>query len=164
MKRIIYHWSGGSYLPNEVDRAHYHYIIDEKGNIHEGIYKPEDNENCNDNKYAAHTGGGNSFSIGIAFAGMCGFNSRKNIGKYPLTKKQCEAGFELGAKLVKKYKLNIENPLVIQTHYGFGQRNPQTSSFGKIDIVYLPPYPEIKSEDIEKFIRKKIKWYINNME
>ena len=161
MKRIIYHWSGGTYTPCVADKTHYHYIIDEKGKIYEGIYKPEDNENCYDNKYAAHTGGGNTASIGVAFAGMYGFVDRFNVGKYPLTKKQCEAGFELGAILIKKYKLNIGAPLTIQTHYGFGKRNPQTSSAGKIDIVYLPPYPAIMQNDVEKFIFNKIKWYLN---
>ncbi|MDD3594766.1 MAG: hypothetical protein PHX18_09115 [Candidatus Gastranaerophilales bacterium] len=34
-----------------------------------------------------------------------------------------------------------------------------TSSAGKIDIIYLPPYTDIKADDVGNFIRKKIKWY-----
>lgn len=45
------------------------------------------------------------------------------------------------------------------THYEFGQNNPKTTSFGKIDIVYLPPYPWIAKKDIGSFIRSKIRWY-----
>ena len=30
---------------------------------------------------------------------------------------------------------------------------------GKIDIIYLPPYPEIKKDEILDFIKNKISWY-----
>ena len=159
MKRLIYHWSCGSYSPNDTDRLHYHFMIDNNGVVYEGKFQPEDNENCLDGIYAAHTGGGNTGSIGISFLGMFGFVSKLNIGRFPLTKIQCEAGFALGAMLVKKYRLNLNNPLTIQSHYGFGQRNPKSASAGKVDIVYFPPYPQIKKEHIEDFIRNKIKWY-----
>lgn len=161
MKRIIYHWSGGTYRPNCVDIKHYHFLIDEKGKIYHGDFLPEDNANCTDGKYAMHTGGGNTNSIGIAFCGMRGFVDRKRVGNYPLTKKQCEAGFLLGAKLVLRYNLDLSDILSIQTHYGFGLRNKHTSSFNKIDIIYLPPYPDIKKEKIEKFIFSKVLWYYN---
>ena len=163
MKRIIYHWTGGRYLVNSIDKAHYHYIIDVKGKIHEGDFEPEDNKSCKQKQYAAHTGGGNTSSIGIAFAGMYCFVNRQNVGNYPLSKKQCEVGFELGARLVKKYNLNIDEKLTIQTHYGFGLRNPQTSSFGKIDIVFLPPFPELMPNEVENFICNKVRWYLNNL-
>ena len=163
MKRIIYHWTAGTYLPNMTDKAHYHFIVGKNGEIVDGFFQPEDNKNCFDNKYAKHTGGGNTSSVGIAFCGMHGFCDRFNVGEYPLTRKQCESGFLLGAKLLKKYNLDLTNPFVIQTHYGFGQRNPQTSSFGKIDIVYLPPYPYINKENIEKFILDKICWYFKKI-
>ena len=45
------------------------------------------------------------------------------------------------------------------THYEFGLKNPKTTSAGKIDIVYLPPYPQIKKQDIGNFIRNKVEWY-----
>ena len=77
---------------------------------------------------------------------MTFFSSPASLGKYPLTKKQCEAGFELGARLIKQYTLNLNDTMTIQTHYGFGKRNPKTSSFGKIDIIYL---------------MKKYKWSLN---
>ena len=164
MKRIIYHWTAGSYIPNKTDILHYHYIIDNKGKIHEGNFKPEDNKICTKNKYAAHTGGGNTGSIGIAFAGMYGFVNRYNIGNYPLTKKQCEVGFELGARLVKKYNLKLDEKLTIQTHYGFGQRHKNSTSYSKIDIIYLPPYPNVEAIKIEDFIRNKVRWYVNKEE
>ena len=163
MKRIIYHWTAGTYKPNTTDLLHYHYVIDDNGNIFDGVYSIEDNENCLDGVYAAHTGGGNTGSIGIAFAGMFGFQSKEKPGRYPLTAKQLEAGWELGAKLIKKYKLNISDPMCIQTHYGFGVRNPRSSSAGKVDIIFMPPFPMIGKNDIEKHFRQKIAWYYTKL-
>ena len=48
------------------------------------------------------------------------------------------------------------------THYEFGLNNPKTSSAGKIDIIYLPPYSWVAQGDIGAFIRSKIKWYLAN--
>ena len=45
------------------------------------------------------------------------------------------------------------------THCEFGICNPDTSSAGKIDITYLPPYSWVAKRDIGNFIRTKIRWY-----
>ncbi len=164
MKRIIYHWTGGAYSPNLSDKAHYHFIVDVQGNIFEGEFKPDNNEKCLSGKYAAHTGGGNTGSVGIAFAGMYGFVDSNNVGKYPLTRKQCEAGFALGADIAIKYAINLSDKMSIQTHYGFGLRNLKTSSRGKIDIIYLPPYPDVAKDKIENFIRNKVLWYYEKLQ
>ena len=158
MKRIIIHWTAGTNQPNNVDKEHYHYLIDGEGKVYQGKYKPEDNENCSDGRYAAHTGGGNTGSIGVSMCGMAGFKSSIDVGKYPLTKKQCEACFKLCSDLCKKYNIPITNKTVL-THYEFGKQNPLTSSAGKIDIIYLPPYPTVFKDDVGNFIRSKIRWY-----
>lgn len=158
MKRIIIHWTAGTGSPNSVDKQHYHYLIDSKGVIHNGRFKPEDNENCTDGKYAQHTGGGNTGSIGVALCGMCGFSSADNTGQYPLTRVQCECMFKLVAELAYKYGIAVTASNVM-THYEFGLKNPKTSSAGKIDIIYLPPFPGIAKDKIGDFIRSKIRWY-----
>ena len=162
MKRIIIHWTAGAYKPNATDLEHYHYVLDSEGNVYVGKYKPEDNENCQDGRYAQHTGGGNTGSIGVSMCGMCGFTGVNNVGKYPLTRKQCEATFKLCAKLCKAYNIPITTQAVM-THYEFGKANPKTSSAGKIDIVYLPPFPEIVKSKVGDFIRNKIRWYSQNI-
>lgn len=158
MNKIIIHWTAGAYTPNSTDLRHYHYLIDKNGRINCGIFRPEDNENCNDGKYAQHTGGGNTGAIGVALCGMYGFSSATKLGCYPLTKIQCEALFSFVAKLSKKYKIKIDNNHIM-THYEFGLKNPKTTSAGKIDIIYLPPYPQIKQQKIGDFIRSKVLWY-----
>ena len=155
MKRIIVHWTAGTYFPNNTDLEHYHFLIDKNGKVYDGKYKPEDNENCSDGKYAQHTGGGNTGSIGVALCGMCGFKDKNNVGNYPINKIQCETVFQLIAELCKKYKIKINSDSVM-THFEFGKKHPETSSKGKIDIVFLPPYPDIKQGEIGNFIRNSV--------
>ena len=162
MKRIILHWTAGTNEPNNTDYQHYHYLVNGNGVVVKGKFKPEDNLNCKDGKYAQHTGGGNTGSIGVSMCGMAGFNGKSGSTKYPLTAKQVEATFKLCAELCKKYNIPI-TPQTVMTHYEFGLKNPKTSSAGKIDIVYLPPYPTVKQADVGDFIRNKVKWYYKNM-
>ena len=152
MKRIIIHWTGGKYTPNLTDLEHYHFLIDGDGKIIRGRHKPEDNLDCSDNIYAAHTGGGNTASIGVALCGMFGFKSKYNQGLYPITKKQCEILFSFVPELAKKYSIPI-TPDTVLTHYEFGLKHPTTSSFGKIDINFLPPFSHLSPDKIGDFIR-----------
>ncbi len=114
MNKIIIHWTGGTWFPNATDKEHYHFLIDKNGKVINGKFKVEDNENCNDGRYAAHCGGGNTDAIGVSMCGMYGFKSSKAVGPYPLTKTQCEARFKLVAQLCKKHLINLNNVL---THY-----------------------------------------------
>ncbi len=163
MKKIIIHWTAGTNQPCNTDYVHYHFLVNKDGVVIAGKYSPEDNENCNDGKYAQHCGGGNTGAIGVS---MCGMYVPKNVcikeTKYPLTKIQCEAMFKLVAELCKKYNIPITNKTVL-THYEFGQANPKTSSFGKIDIIYLPVYPDVEKNKMGDFIRNKIRWYYQKL-
>lgn len=163
MNRIVIHWTAGGHQPNNEDYQHYHFMINKDGLKINGKYKPEDNLDCSKSgKYAAHTGGGNTGSIGIAMCGMAGFKNRNNVGKYPLTAKQVEACFKEVAKLCKQYKIKV-TPYTVFTHYEFGLRNPNTTSKGKIDIIYLPSYPNMPANKIGDFIRNKVIWYLDKV-
>ena len=148
--------TAGTYQPNTTDLEHYHFLIDGEGKKHNGKYKPENNENCNDGKYAAHTGGGNTGAIGVSMCAMAGFKSASDCGRYPITPVQLEACFKLCAELCRKYNIPVEN---VWTHYEFGINHPDTTSHGKIDIIYLPPYPDIEKDKIGDFIRAKVRYY-----
>lgn len=161
MKRIILHWTAGTYNISAHEKECYHFIVNSKGEVIPGIFKPEDNLNCADGKYAQHTGGGNTGSIGIAMGGMYVPNGIPvKSSKYLLTKTQCERFFNLIAELCKKYNIPISADNVM-THFEFGRKHPNTSSAGKIDINYLPPYPEIRQSEVGDFIRNKAVWYFN---
>lgn len=158
MKRIVIHWTAGGYYPTDYEKAHYHFLVDKDGKIHCGKFKPEDNEICKPNKYAAHTGGGNTKSIGVAICAMAGFKNKNSVGNYPILKKQFESTMEFCAELAKQYNIDVTAKNVF-THYEFGVQNPKTTSAGKIDIVFIPPYPWVSQDEVGSFIRSKIKWY-----
>lgn len=161
MNKIIIHWTAGTYQPNSTEYEHYHFLINGDGMLIKGKYEPRDNENCKDGKYAAHTGGGNTGAIGISVCGMLGYKDANNVGRYPLKKIQCEKLFDTVADLCKLYGIQVTSQTVM-THYEFGKTHPKTSSFGKIDITCLPPYPWVTKDIAGDFIRSKVKWYMLN--
>ncbi len=160
MKRIIIHWTAGEYYPNLHELRCYHFLIDRDGKIHKGVFAPEDNEVCRAGNYAAHTGGGNTASIGVSLCAMYGFKNKNSVGRFPITKVQFEACMKLCAELAIKYRIPISANSVM-THYEFGIKHPDTSSAGKIDIIYIPPYAWVAQSDVGAFIRAKIRWYMS---
>lgn len=162
LNKITFHWTAGRNIPCYDDLQHYHFLIDSSGLLYEGNFKPEDNINVNVGKYAQHCGGGNTGNIGIAF---CGCYVPKGVAvknsQFPLTPKQLERGFKLGADLCKKYNIPIDREHVF-THYEFGLRHPKTSSAGKIDITYMHPHPTVTKSACGDFIRNKVYWYFTH--
>jgi len=160
-KGLITHWTAGYGLPTVLELDHYHYLVDARGDVFPGKYKPEDNLDCTDNKYAAHTGGGNTGRIGVALCGMHGFVSEKQKGDSPVTKTQFESFCALCALLCKEYDIPVTS-VTVMTHYEFGRKNRHTTSYGKPDITFLSPYPYITASGVGNFIRAKIRWYVQN--
>jgi len=54
MKRIILHWSGGTWSVSGLDREHYHFVVSGDGEVVTGDHAPEDNLSTQGG-YAAHT-------------------------------------------------------------------------------------------------------------
>ena len=162
MKRIILHWTAGGVVPTSYEKNFYHFLVDSIGKIHVGKFKPIANEHCVKGMYAAHCGGGNTGSIGVALCGMADFKNKNWVGHFPITKIQFEKAMKFVAELSVQYKFPITKDTVM-THYEFGQTHPKTTSFGKIDICYIPPYPWVLKEDVGNFIRGKVKWYRENI-
>lgn len=152
MKRIIIHWTGGAGSPNALEKQHYHFLIDSQGTVHKGVFAPEANEKCVEGRYAAHVGGGNTGSIGVA---LCGMNNWPRSTKYLLTFRQLVSAFSFIASLCAKYSIDI-TPTTVLTHYEFGRLHPETSSGGKIDISFLPPFPSLTAQEIGPFFRERI--------
>ncbi len=164
--KLIIHWTAGGLTPNKLDLEHYHRTVDHRGNFRNGFNTFADNYNCYDGKYAAHAGGYNTNTFGYAFCGMAGFESKNNPGKNLLTKVQIEAGCSDIAKIIKEYGIPISNDYIM-THYELGQKSKTLvkqmpllkSNIGKIDIIYLPPYSDVKQDEVGDFLRNKINWY-----
>lgn len=151
--RICIHHTAGTYKPNVTDLSHYHFLIDSEGNIHKGKFEPEDNIDCKDGKYAEHCALGNTGAIGVAYCG------NRGDGKYPLTKKQLEAGFKLCAELVLKYNIMIA-PATVYTHMEYDKLHAHK---GKIDIEKLPQYAVYGYTQVGNFIRNKVLYYTRHI-
>lgn len=152
LKKITFHWTGGTYTPNQTDLNAYHFLIDGDGKIHQGKYKPEDNLNCKDGHYAKHCGGGNTGNIGIAICAMW------NAKDYPIKRIQIESACKLAAELSAKYGIRITDGNIV-THSEFGRLHPNTTSYGKIDIQSLPCVCIYGVDNVGKWIRNKVNWY-----
>jgi hypothetical protein len=137
LKRIICHWTAGSYNVNDVDKAHYHFIIDGNGRVVSGVHTPEDNLDVDDSHYAAHTRNCNTGAIGVSIAAMAEATEKPfNAGPYPLKKIQWDKMIEVVATLCKDYNIPIAPDTVlthaeVQGRLGVEQR-------GKWDITRLP--------------------------
>lgn len=161
LNKIIVHWTAGHRTANKEDKEHYHYVIDVDGLVHTGIYSPEDNQNCQDGKYAKHCGGGNTGAIGVAICGMYGFNSKTKKCKDEkdmISRLQAESMFAWIAYLCKKYDISYNQVL---THAEFGLAHPKSESAGKIDISYIPWENLSGIKECGDYIRNKVKWYID---
>lgn len=166
-KRIILHWTGGGPKANSVDLAHYHLVVNQDGTVVKGVHPIAQNMKKLSVKdtYASHTGGFNSFSIGLSYAGMKDSHLGKDETKYPLTEKQVRVGLKLAAALCKEYQLDPSNPAHLFTHTEAwtlhkikGQMNDQ-----KIDITILPFLPNLKSSECGPWLRKTAKEYYDKM-
>ena len=155
LNKITFHWTAGTYTPNQTDLNAYHFLIDGEGNVHKGKYKPEDNINCQDGVYARHCGGCNTGNIGIA---ICAMYSKD----YPIKRIQIEAACKLAAELCEKYGIRITNKNVL-THAEVGKMLPHSTSAGKIDIINLPCMAVYGMENVGNVLRNKCQWYRSKM-
>lgn len=156
-KGIVVHWTAGSNSVSQIDRDHYHFIVDGAGNVVQGIHTVEDNDNTSDGDYAAHTRGANTGRIGVGMAGMRGaIENPFESGPSPLTKPQWAAMIKLVQQLAEKYKIPV-TPQTILTHaevektLGIKQR-------GKWDITRIPFRPDlIGAKACGDFLRAEVK-------
>ena len=143
MKRIVIHWSAGTSWANDLDRDHYHYLIEGDGTVIEGKRPVSANAGpLVAGRYAAHTLGCNTGSIGVALCGMAGAVERPfSAGKYPINAVQLDAAAALVARLCAQYGIAV-TPETVLTHaevqptLGIKQR-------GKWDIARLPWRPDL---------------------
>lgn len=137
MKRIIMHWSAGAHTPSDLDKEHYHKIIDGAGKVHDGRFPIKANKGPIKGKYAAHTLNGNTDSIGVAVAAMAGAQERPFVaGAHPITPAQVTALVRLCRDLAAEYGIPVTRQTIlshaeVQPTLGIKQR-------GKWDIAWLP--------------------------
>lgn len=136
LKRVIAHWAVTKYKADAISKQHYHKIYEGDGTEANGIFRPEANIVCVNGRYAAHTLGANTGSIGVSCAAMFGAVSVDKYGAYPITEKQFNAMCEGIARQCLKYGITVTPKTVlshaeVETTLGIKQR-------GKWDISVLP--------------------------
>ena len=153
---VVLHWTGGGHRANAVDLAAYHYVVEFDGRVKAGVPVELNMRSLkNGDRYAMHTGGWNSYRIGIAAAGMLGYKSPSAVGPAPLKLVQMRRMMELAAYFVELGGLDPLNPRHLCTHlevwtlHGIkGAQNHQ-----KTDIEHLPFRPEIKPDAVGYYLR-----------
>lgn len=144
MKRIIIHWSAGTYTVSKIDKEHYHKIVDKNGKVHNGDHGIQDNLSTSDGIYAAHTRGANAGAIGIAVAAMADAKGPGSLGQYPITQAQFNGLIAEVKRLVTAYKIPV-TPSTVLTHAEV-EKTLGIKQAGKIDIAFgIPGHPELKT-------------------
>lgn len=142
MSRIIAHWSAGAYRASELDKWHYHIIVEGSGNVVRGDHTISDNVSTADDDYAAHTRGCNTGSIGVSLACMAGaIESPFHVGKFPMTETQWHRAMDVIAHLAEFYKIPV-TPKTILSHAEV-QPNLGIKQAGKWDFTRLPFAPNV---------------------
>jgi N-acetyl-anhydromuramyl-L-alanine amidase AmpD len=158
MKRIILHWTEGRHLANAIDRAHYHFLIEQTANcarIIRGDHTIADNVSTADGRYAAHTRGCNTGSIGLALCGM--MNCREtpfSPGPVPFTQEQWDLFCRATAQLCHAYTIPCDDRHVLA--HGEVQKNLGIRQLGKWDPMVLPWEPTLPGAVVMKRTRERI--------
>ncbi|MCW5697390.1 MAG: N-acetylmuramoyl-L-alanine amidase [Bauldia sp.] len=136
-RRVVVHWTAGAWKASAVDREHYHIMVEDDGDLVRGDRSIADNDSTADGRYAAHTRGLNTGSIGIAACGMAGAIERPfYAGKYPLTRATWAALADAVAQLCKRYAIPVTRETVL-THAEV-EATLGIAQAGKWDITHLP--------------------------
>ncbi|MTH61219.1 N-acetylmuramoyl-L-alanine amidase [Paracoccus litorisediminis] len=146
MNRIILHWTAGGYRATNLDRSHYHLLVEGDGVVVRGVRSIKANERIGSksaDSYAAHTLGCNTGSIGISMCSMVGaIEVPFSAGKCPLTEVQWQRAAEVVADLCKFYGIAISDKTVLS--HAEVQPNLGIKQKGKWDITRLPWNPALK--------------------
>ncbi len=130
VRRIICHWTAGSYNASSVDKEHYHLLIEGNGNLVCGDFSTADNESTGDDVDAAHTARLNTGSIGISVRCLSGAVERPfDPGQFPMLEQQWTVMAELAAILCWRTGIAVIPMARIDDRFGFGapkQGGPRT--------------------------------------
>lgn len=143
MDGIIFHWTGGGYTATNLDRAHYHVLLEGDLDVVRGVPSIADNvPPLNKEKYAAHTLNCNSRKIGVSFCSMLDAVEKPfDAGKYPLLEAQWKKMAHIVAQLCLRYGIAVTDKTVLS--HAEVQPNLLIPQRGKWDVARLPFDPTL---------------------
>ena len=157
--RIILHWTGGGPEPNESDMEAYHAMVGQSGRIYAGVAIARNMRRIPPGtpmtEYAAHAGGINSWSVGVALCGMREAVPGGPYGPAPITEKQLRVAVELVARMVQATGLSVE-PETVMTHWEVYHLH-RIGRPGKWDITELPWDPSVADDEVGPLIREQVR-------
>lgn len=163
-KGIVLHWTGGTGKANSVDLGAYHYVIEHDGTVKAGKHPVSANMRTlkSSDVYAAHTGGFNSYRIGISGAGMKGYINPKHPGTHHLSIEQVHRMCALAAYFCETFGLDPLNPSHLCTHQEVwtihGVKGKQNHR--KTDIEWLAFRTDLGKSAVGTYLRKLAKSYM----
>lgn len=161
MDRVICHWTAGRHKASGIDRAHYHLLIEGDGNVVKGDYAISANSRWlkMGDSYAAHTGGKNSYSIGVSCCSMWDAREKPfKPGPEPLTEAQWNRMTEVVAQLCDFYSIPVEKTTVLG--HGEVEANLGVRQRGKWDPMVLPWNRALKSSEVGDLLRNQVREHL----
>lgn len=156
MRRVIVHWTGGGYRANDIDRAAYHLLIQGDGSVVRGTHSIADNVSTADGRYAAHTKGANTGSIGVSMCAMKDCREKPfRAGPFPLKEIQWETMLCVVAELCARYGIAVAPQTVLG--HGEVQATLGIAQNAKWDPMVLPWAPGMTRAEVGSFLRAGVK-------
>jgi hypothetical protein len=163
MKRVIFHWTVGTYKANDFEKEHYHFLIEGDGTVVKGRHSIADNVSTQDGNYAAHVAGANTGSIGIAACCMAGARQTPfQGGSHPMTEVQFKKMAEVAAELCKFYQIEV-TPRTVLGH-GEVEINLGKPQGGKWDAMVTPWNTGLNITQVGDFFRTLVRNYMQGGE
>jgi N-acetyl-anhydromuramyl-L-alanine amidase AmpD len=137
LARIIVHWTAGQHKASDLDRQHYHILIEGDGSLVRGVPGIDLNGLPKARPgYAAHTLNCNTGSIGVSLCCMAlAVEAPFQTGPAPMTRTQWDALPHVLADLCRAYAIPV-TPETVLSHAEV-QRNLGIAQRGKWDISRL---------------------------
>ena len=162
LRRVIWHWTGGTYTPNTFDKAAYNLLVahdteTSKASIVTGdhpleaqIPKPV----LESGAYAAHTSGTNSYSAGIAIAAMNkAVQKPLSYGLYPPTRQQLDVLVRATADICEHHDIEVAKHTVL--NHSEVESVLGTKQHNKWDIDALP-FIEGGATNVHNWMRAQV--------
>lgn len=156
-RRIIVHWTAGSYNPTTHDLACYHWLIDGTGHAIRGKYPIGQYGPPN------HTRMLNTGSVGLSMCAMGGARERPfQAGQWPLNVLQWERCAQAAAEILHAYALPLsERTCLMHSEAWRVYRRPQ---LGKWDVNVVPFQRDLPPAEVHALFRRKVAWYLDRLE
>lgn len=151
-RAVVWHWTAGTHRANAVDRSSYHFLAEHRGDRVVPVAAVPIERNMRSlsgvpsyrrepgRGYAAHCGGLNTRTIGLALCGMTGAADHRpsgdvTPGRYPITLLQVRWLLGMSATLARAYDLEVTERTFLGHHevrrvYGAGS--------AKWDVSFIP--------------------------